>query len=438
MTMTDRRAKLCLWSLLATAPCLQLAGADPLTGPSTEARITSLVADLGSTSYAKRTHATRRLTAIGNAATAKLRAAALGDDTETALRAKSILTTLDDLLFAGVEIELSFSKPKIAWDEPVDLRVTMTNRSRFPAKVPFQLATPSDPDRSADARQVGDMLDVAEFLHVVRGDGRTIELTVDDIADDDDVVEAVSTRLSGGPVTTLKPQEQMTVTARAFNRGWARYRLLDAGPYTVTLDYVPQWSDDVLARERVGRVTSTKARINVTSAAPLTVSRGGSEASIALRIDGPFIAAVVTNRTDHAMLVNRNFGHAAPFATALWVWEKGAEQREISVAPKRAESWDDFDPAALTRLPAGESLELARIGVAELRQALTRAGASFEGVGWTVHFSYANLCDRRWQARLGSALLGNAEAPAVFQTILPRRILSTRSASDRLSKLPGE
>jgi hypothetical protein len=50
----------------------------------------------------------------------------------------------------------------------------------------------------------------------------------------------------------------------------------------------------------------------------------------------------------------------------------------------------------------------------------------------TIHFGYSNLCDRQWQWRQGSALLGNDRAPAVFRGLLPRTVLSARHASNRL------
>jgi hypothetical protein len=99
-------------------------------------------------------------------------------------------------------------------------------------------------------------------------------------------------------------------------------------------------------------------------------------------------------------------------------------------------SWHDFDPALLAEVKAGKSIELARISIGELRGALTDAGATIDGTRWTVHFSYMNLCNRQWQVRQGSALLGNPKAPAIFQGPLPRRILSTKHISNRLAA-PG-
>ncbi|MGB2987246.1 MAG: hypothetical protein WBE26_15360 [Phycisphaerae bacterium] len=404
----------------------------PLTGPATDNEIASLIRDLGDSSYEKRTFATRRLCAIGMPAADQLQAAAEGDDVESALRARAVLLLLDRIMFAGVEIQLSFSKTRIAWDESVDLNMTMVNRSKYPARVPFDIDPDTRKATTNDARQVGDMLDLADFLHVRKADASVIELTVDDIAADAAVVAAVQDRLNGGPSGVLEPGERVTLPACAFNRGWARYPLLDSGTYTVVMDYVPQWEDAVLAAQRVGRVVSNQATITVTEGAPASVSRGGQEASLAVDQEGSSLVAVLTNRTDQPMLINRNFGRSPPFAGGRWIWELDGARRDVPLFPKPAASWHDFDAALLVEVAPGQSIELARISVDKLRRAPAQAGAEVDRGRWTVHFAYVNLCDRSWQARQGSALLGNVKAPPIFQTPLPRRILSTRHTSNRL------
>ena len=106
--------------------------------PPNQQVMVQLTRDLGDPSYAVRTNATRQLCVIGAPATKILEQAAGGDDVEVALRAKAVLRVIDSLLFGGVEVRLAFSKPNRAWDEPVDLVVTFTNRSEFPARLPFE------------------------------------------------------------------------------------------------------------------------------------------------------------------------------------------------------------------------------------------------------------------------------------------------------------
>lgn len=418
---------------------------------ATDDEVAALISDLGDIAYEQRTLAMRRLSAIGMPAVRRLRTAAEGDDAEIALRARSILAEFDRVLFAGVDVDLAFSRPRrrhrvasprrlaVAWDEPVDLIVTLTNRGEFPAKVPFEITrTTGRQSRfpvaaTDDARQVGDMLDVAEWLTVRKIDGSEIPLRVDDTAADFAVEAALKERLGGGSIHVLRPGESVTLTVRAFNRGWARYPLLDPGTYVAVLEYVPAWRDHALTEQRVGRVVSNEARITVTGGAPKTVSRMGVEASIAIHRDGLFLVAQLINRTDQEMFVNLNFAGSVPFARGRWVWELDGKRREVPVITARGNSWHDFDAVRLVKARPGGSVELARISLAELLAALKSLGAGVEGDRWTVHFDYLNLCGRRWQLRRGAELIGNTKAPKVFQTPLPRRILASRHTSNMLT-----
>ena len=408
-------------------------GERPLLGPATENQIAALVRDLSNPSYDKRTFATRRLCAIGMPAAEALRKTVQGDDAESALRAKAVLDVLDGVMFAGVEVRLAFSKSRISWDEAADLSVTMVNRSKYPARLPFEL----DPARrqavTEDARQVGDMLDLADYLRIRSPGGRKIELTVDDISSDPAVVAAVQQRLNGGPGSALGAGEEVTLTARAFNRGWARYMLLDDGAYTVVMEYVPEWEDGVLAAERVGRVVSNETTITVSTAAPQSVSRSGAEAALVVEREGSFLVASLTNQTDQVVLVNKNFGPSPPFAEGRWVWQLDGNSRDLPLVPKPNASWHDFDAALLVEVAPGKPIELARIELADMRRVLTQVGADVNDPRWTVHFAYMNLCNRAWQARQGSTLLGNEKAPAIFRTPLPRRILSAQCTSNPLT-----
>ncbi len=419
--------------LLGSVALAQTGGEISLTAPTTHEEIAALVDSLSHPSYEKRTFATRRLCAIGTPARKKLQSAADGDDMETVLRARAILAVLDRLMFAGVEVKLGFARSKVVWDEPADLLVTMINRSEYPARVPFELDTATRQRLSDDARQVGDMLDLADLVHVQSAGALELELTVDDITDDPEVVAAVQDRLNGGPTGILVPGQQVTVTAQAFNRGWARYRLLDKGTYTVRLDYTPGWNDEVLITERVGRVVSNEATITVTRSAPDSVSRAGLQASLTLERRDKDLVALLSNHSDQAQLINEGFGPSPPFAEGRWVWEVDGAREEVRQGAKPTASWHDFDPALLVDLPAGDSLELARIDLGDLRRKLEGVGADLSDARGSLHFGYANACNRQWQVQQGPALVGNPNAPPLFRSILPRRILSTRLTSQRLA-----
>jgi len=400
-----------------------------LTAPATSEEMASLIDDLNHPSYEKRTFATRRLCAIGTPAREQLEAAVASDDIESVLRAKAVLNVLDRILFAGVEVRLAFNKPKVSWNEPTDLTVTMVNRSMYPAQVPFEIDTAARQELSPDARQVGDLLDLADLTHIRSDGGLELELTVDDITEDPDVVAAVQMRLNGEPASTLNPGQQVSLTVQAFNRGFARYRLLDKGSYAVRLEYIPGWNDEALSAHQVGRVVSNEATITITQSAPATISRSGLEASLDLELRNGRMVVTLTNRLDQAQQINKNFGPSAPFAEGRWIWEANGTRKGVTLPGRSSTSWHDLDPGLLVEVHPGASVELATIEIAELIRRLTEAGVDTSDPRGTIYFSYANMCDRQWQLRQGPSLVGNPNAPPLFRSLLPRHVLSTRLTS---------
>ncbi len=404
-----------------------------MTRPADDAEIAGLIQALSDASFDKRTAATRRLCAIGMPAAKALQAAAGGSDTETALRAQRILHTLERLFFAGAEITLSFSSSRLTWNESTDLTIMILNRSPYPTRLPFQLDEELRKQASPDELQVSDTLDVADWLSVHHADGRSIRLHVDDIAADAGILAAVEYRLNGGPTGILEPGKTATITIKGFNRGWARYALLDEGDYTVVFDYTPAWEDEVLAGRRVGRVVSKKARLRVTEGAPAIVSRSGELAAAILIRDGDELAAGITNRTDQTMRVNLNFGAVPPFADGNWVYEHDGRYIEVPIGSKGRTTWKDFKPNRMAGVAPGGSVELARIPVAELLRAFADAGADVTGTEWHVYFSYANACDRRWQTHQGAGLVDDPSAPAILREPLPRHLHALRVSTNTLT-----
>lgn len=406
------------------------------TGPDVSAgaeEIGSLIRDLGDPSYNVRTDATRRLCAIGMPAAERLREAAEGDDAERALRARAVLTALERVFFAGTDMTLSFTKGKIAWDEPVDLRLTMHNKSPYPARIPFELDPERRTDSTEDAAQVGAMLDVADWLKVLGPDGGAVDLRVDDIMADKAVSGAVDQRAREIVVSVLAPGESRTLTIPAFNRGWSRYPLLDAGTYSTDFEYTPAWEDEVLAEQRAGRVTSNRASLEVMAGAPPAVARGRREVLLTLEQHGPVLVATLINTADQPMIVNMNLGGAAPYADAQWVYERNQTRYEIPVRDDKVTGWRQFDAAKLIEVGPGQSTELASIRVDLIRESFSTAGADVGKDDWTVHVNYSNLCDRQWQRRQGEALLAEDGLPEILRTQLPRRLLSARHGSNRLT-----
>ncbi|MBU0716619.1 MAG: hypothetical protein KJ749_00080 [Planctomycetes bacterium] len=399
--------------------------------PATGEEIASRIIELSDPSYAVRTAAMRRLCAIGLPARAQLGEAARSADPEAALRAEKLMVMLDRLWFAGIEVSLACSRSRVAWDDPVDLLVTFTNRSSYTGYVPFDIGAARDHE-AGDARQVGDMLDLAEVLKVRGPEGNPVELQVDDIMADPAVEAVVEQRVEGGPRHPVGPGETFTIAIRDFNRGWARYRLLDPGEYRAMVEYVPLWEDQALREGQVGRVVSNEVALMVTRGAPPSVSRDSREASVELERRGPLLVATLTNLTDQPMFVNKNFGPAAPFALGHWVYTLDDSIRELSVLPPEQITWENFSRLLIEKVGAGESVELARFAVEDLRDRLVRAGADLSTDRWTVNFSYLNSYNRQWERRHPLAVPPGKTQADVPQEALPRRILSTRQASNRL------
>lgn len=433
--MTTRGVKTSLAVCFLAVLSVQSTRAEPnakLAAPATAQEIEQLVSDLGAASYGTRTHATRRLWAIGMPARDRLVEAARAESPEVALRAKRLLKVFDTFLFHGVEVELKFSKTRVAWNEPVDLHVTLVNRSGFPARVPIETDTGRRSELSGDPRQVADMLDVGEWLQVLGPSGRPVGLRVDDINLDHSIAEVVRLRVTDGPFSELAPNERATITVRRFNRGWARMPLLDAGRYVVQFDYTPTWEDEVLSDAQVGRVVSRQATITVTESAPDTVSRRGPEAGVTIERNGNDLVAMMTNRTDQPMHINLNFGTAPPFAVGRWVYDHAGNMKEASSVERAGVSWRDFRPESLAEIAPGASVELTRIPVKKLFQRLAENGAAMEGRSWELYFTYSNLCDRNWQRREQDMLDAHASAPDCLKKPLPRRILTGWHTSNRI------
>ncbi len=408
----------------------------PLVGPATPDEIAALVKALGDPSYAERTYATRRLCGVGPSAGEALRAAASGDDAEVAMRAKQLLAVFDQLLFAGVEVTLAFSRSSVAWSEPVDLIVTVENKSAYPARVSFDVDPAGRSSRTADARQVIDVLDLADWLMVRAPDGKNIELRVDDLNGDATVLAAVQERAAGSVGSVVPAGGRVELTLANFNRGWARYPLLDKGNYTVMLDYTPDWTDSALLAARAGRVSSNAAVVQITEAAPPTVARDGSPSRVFIEQVAEGFVARFENRTDRAVILNTNFGMAPPFAVGQWVLEAGGDRREIGLKDRLGSSFKDYQPAGLVEIAPGQSAEVARLPFAEA-QKVTAGHTPQDAGAWEIHFSYANLCDRAWQIAQGGMLLGNADVPAILREPLPPTVLGTRLTSNRLPLRSG-
>ncbi len=406
--------------------------------PATNEEIAQLIQSLGDPSFAQRTEATRKLSAIGAKAIAQLHSAAKSDNSEIALRAEQILANFENLWFGGVEVSLSFSKPAVVWNEPTDLIVAFVNRSTLPARVPLDLTIEkSEADQPAagldsNARQVITMLDMADFLVVAKPDGTLVDLRVDDLGLDPTILAAVQDRISREPVSTIEPGARVVVRIPSFNRGRARFPLFDKGNYEVVFQYRPEWDDEKLYNDGVGFVSSEPISLTIASNAPAKISRSGVDSAIEIERDGVELVARFVNQSDQTVWVNTNFGNGAPFSEGSWVFTHEASVHEKKISPESGRSWRDFERKKLVELAAGDAVDLARILLADMRKSLAEKGADPAKDRWTVNFNYSNPCDRTWQQRQGAVLQDNQTAPEVLREPLPVRTVSTRLASNRL------
>lgn len=435
MTSLSKRAWLPLFAVAALAISLarlQAGGeAVPPRGPVSPAEIEQRISELSHSSYDRRTHATRQLCAIGMQARPALEAAAAGDNPEAAIRARVLLRTLDQLLFSGVDVTLAFDSERVDWDDPVTLLVQMHNPTPWPAKVPFP------PDRRAGegdfvGDQVGRMLDVADWLRVRGPDGSPVDLHTDDYAPDSAVARAVERRLADAPTSMLTPGERRTVELVQFNRGWSRYRLLEAGTYSAQLDYDPPWSDVYLREHHVGRVTSNRAEVEITASAPEGVSRAGIVAGLTLQRSDEDIVVTLRNRLDVPYAVNTSFGTNGRHARGTWVYRNESDLREMVHASRGVDAPSAHPSPAFVELQPGTSMEIARLSRQELAGMLERAGADIHNSGWSLSFRYWNP----WHAVESQGVAPSARVAsdddAVPAVSAPRRRLTTDQVSNRL------
>ncbi len=402
----------------------------PTGAPIEQAGLESLIRELGSPRYETRKQATRRLCMAGHRAAPALLRAAEGDEYEAALRARSVLDLLDSLYFGGCTIRLAADKSHLAWNEPFALTVVISNESRYRAFIPLE---PASSEVGGDARQVGDLLDLADHLWVVAPDGRPVRLRVDDLRDDARVTEAVDWRAEGGPVVELPPGKERVVRIPNFNRGWARYPLLTAGTHTIQFDYVPQWDDEEFSQAGVGRVASNVLTVEVTRGCPPVVARSRLSGIVTVERQAAYLVARLTNGDDLPITVNTNWGGPqAPFAQLLWTVTSATGQRSINRAgqaperpPQRALS--DFARDRIVELAPGDSLDLDRIPLSLVLESQSPgSGISAGGAEVEVHVTLVNQCDLAWQQQHDPPLVNNRRVPQSLREPLPRRMLTGR------------
>lgn len=329
--------------------------AAPQTRPSTRPaptpdEIRRAVRQLNHPSVTQRRAATRQLAEWGPLAFGELRQAAASPALESALAARDLLRELEAAVLIGAEVRLEVDRTRIAWDEPVTLRVHARNPTGGPLRVPWETPTTSRPvDRLADHEQVARMLDAADFLVVTGPDGRNIGLRVEPIERDPAVAEAVEVRARGTPPTHIvEAGRSAELDIPLFNRGWARFPMLHAGTYTIQFDYQPSWKDESWVEDGFGRVRSEPITIEVAKEAPQAIRRATMPLALKIAIEGDRVLAQVTSSWDIPVWMNLNLG-GQKSASAHLQWE---------LIPVRV---DDPEAVPLRHEPEDTRVELERI-----------------------------------------------------------------------------
>ncbi|MCP4593511.1 MAG: hypothetical protein GY842_22465, partial [bacterium] len=205
----------------------------------------------------------------------------------------------------------------------------------------------------------------------------------------------------------------------AFNRGRARYPLLRAGTYRITVVYTPKWDDAEFTQTGVGARRSNTLELEVTNSPPAGIIGPNASPLITLNNVRGHVVAQLTNRRDLPVRINTNFSTGKPpFSALRWMvyFDKDWRDCPTSPAPDLPFSRD-----RLVEVRPGERLELGRVQLTELRRVakLDASDTLF------VRVLYTNLLDRRWQRQ--------AKHPsAELSAPLPEHLLLTTLHSEPL------
>ncbi len=407
----------------------------PTTRPSlpTEAQVREAAGQLGHPLHTTRQAAARRLAEWGPAAVSALRAAAAGSDLETALSARKLLAEMQAMLFLGAEIELVIARPEVGWDEPFDLVVRVHNPSPAPIRLPWPAVKPSLTTRpaSADAAQVANLIDVADFLTVLGPDGTPLEPRIDPIGADAEVRAAVDVRAGPQPpFQWLEPGRDAELHVSAFNRGWARYPMFEAGAYHITLRYQPPWGEEAWVEEGLGHVASNTAQVHITNSAPPAVREAQRPLRLTLHRRGEDLCGDLTNLWDRPVAVNLNLGpEAAQFAQLTWEFRSPDHEEPLS--------WQ-MEPAApgfrADRLRLLEPMDTATIAQISLASVQTRTASESitveAGCALTLRYFHLATADEL-RDRLKSRLPEVQVPPSLFTGVVISEPLSLDAPDEK-------
>ncbi len=347
--------------LISTLPYTQASHPQDITQDQLEVWLD----DLGDPAYEVRRAAVKELYAAGPAALEALAEVSEGDDFEAALRARNLIQRIHKLFFVGAKIELSASQKQFRWDEPVSLRVKIINPSDFPIHLPFLIRNRESIDTDPLAVQMGNMLDAADFLRLIGPDSKPLDLHVDDIRGQPQLEAALDMRVYAEPASLLAPHSEFVLTLPTFNRGLARYRMLNKGAYRLQFAYVPEWDHHKMREDGIGKVTSNQLVMTVTQSAPDLILGAGREIQTSLQQVGREIIVRLTNTHDRTIGVNLNLGGKAlvDYSHLEWQWKS---PHGVVRAQEPIPNPPPLDADKLIKLKPAKSVEVFRIRPGEL------------------------------------------------------------------------
>lgn len=379
-----------LLALLVPAACL--AQTVP-TEHSAQERVERLLEALGDPAFEVRQGAVRELYAAGPAVLEALAAVTAENDFEAAQRARNLIHRIQKLYFVGAKIELSASHKQFRWDEPVSLRVKISNPSDFPIHLPFLIRNRQSIDTDALAAQMGNLLDAADFLRIVGPDAKHLDLHVDDIRGEPRLEQALDARVYDEPASLLPPHGDFVLELPAFNRGMARYRMLRQGTYRVRFTYVPEWDDERMRADGIGMVRSNELVLNVSTSAPPAILDARREIRVSIEQVGQEIRILLTCTHDRPIGVNLNIGERglADHAHLEWHWQTPAglvrASQPVSDAPP-------LDTNKIAKLKPGQTIELYRTNLARLGALPEFDKLASQAGNFRLAVRYSNILDR--------------------------------------------
>jgi hypothetical protein len=320
---------------------------------------------LSDPSFRVREQAVKQLYRAGPAVLPVLDRVKDGDDVEAALRSSTLIRRIRKLFLVGAAVEIKAAPSSVRWDQPFSLTVKISNPSDFPVHLPFLIQNRSLLDVDALSQEMGNMLDVADFLQVADPDGSAVEVTIDDIRGHPHLEKALDARVYDEPDSWLAPGESFSLTLKKLNRGFARYRLFKEGDYHIRFVYVPEWDDDSMREREVGKVMSNQAVVRVTQAAPEFLRTAQREVMCILRQIGPELILSIRGTFDRPIGVNLNLasGGDMKFAHIEWAWLRSGETVKAEQVMAAA---GGLNPAKFKTLQPGETLELFRTSLRKL------------------------------------------------------------------------